>query len=264
MKKDAITLLDGSSWSKKELMEKMRDDNFYYGYMGRATLSSSAVKMLADSPKVYQYHLNGHDIEGAALDVGGLVHHMILEPEKVEDYYVTVDVSSRQTNAFKDAKNSNSAKTVITRKEYEGAERCSLAARKNPHIMDALNESIFETPVVGEISGLPFRAKADLLSSDGERMWDIKTTSDVKSFRKSAHLYCYNAQAYIYCSLFNVKPENYKYLVVDKGSYDIGVFSVSEEFMMSGEALVNKAINNYLEYFVRGVDLNSYTIQETL
>jgi len=95
-------------------------------------------------------------------------------------------------------------------------------------------------------------------------MWDIKTTSDVKSFRKSAHLYCYNAQAYIYCSLFNVKPENYKYLVVDKGSYDIGVFSVSEEFMMSGEALVNKAINNYLEYFVRGVDLNSYTIQETL
>ena len=50
---DSITLLDGSTWDKQELLEKMNDDNFYYGYLSQAALSSSSLKLLLDSPKTY-------------------------------------------------------------------------------------------------------------------------------------------------------------------------------------------------------------------
>lgn len=29
-----IRLLDGKEWEKKELLDRMDDDNFYYGYLG--------------------------------------------------------------------------------------------------------------------------------------------------------------------------------------------------------------------------------------
>lgn len=263
MKSNNITLLDGSSWDVNELIKRMSDDTFYYGYMGKASLSSSSVKMLADSPKVYNYYLNGQEIEGAALDVGALVHHLILEPHKIDDNYIIVDTSSRQTNVFKGAK-AESNKTTITRKEYEQANRAATAALKNPVVQEIMKDCTAEVPIVGRIYDLPFRAKADLISASGEYLYDIKTTSDVKSFRKSAFLYSYNAQAYIYCTLFNINPANFKYIVVDKGSYDIGVFTLSDEFISSGRELTVKALNNYQEYFVRGVDLNNFTIQETL
>ena len=50
-----ITLLNGESFPKKELLEKMMDDEFYYGYLGKNALSSSSIKLLLDSPKKYKY-----------------------------------------------------------------------------------------------------------------------------------------------------------------------------------------------------------------
>ena len=46
-----ITLLNGETFSEKYLLEKMKDDEFYYGYLGKNALSSSSIKLLLDSPK---------------------------------------------------------------------------------------------------------------------------------------------------------------------------------------------------------------------
>ena len=43
---DTIKLLDGSEWNVKEILEKMEDNNFYYGFLGKNTLSSSDAKNL--------------------------------------------------------------------------------------------------------------------------------------------------------------------------------------------------------------------------
>ena len=34
-----IVLLDGTVWDKTDLLDKMNDDNFYYGYLSQAALS---------------------------------------------------------------------------------------------------------------------------------------------------------------------------------------------------------------------------------
>ena len=43
---DKIKLLDGKEWDKQELLDNMMSDDFYYGYLSKAALSSSSAKML--------------------------------------------------------------------------------------------------------------------------------------------------------------------------------------------------------------------------
>jgi hypothetical protein len=117
----------------------------------------------------------------------------------------------------------------------------------------------FEMPAIGDVSGLPHRAKADILHR-GVAVYDLKTTSDIGSFSHSSKRYGYPAQVYIYSTLFGIDYKNFQFIVVDKGSKDIGVFSVSESFYLEGKRLVDKAVRVYTEYFINGEDLDNYII----
>ena len=48
-----IKLLNGEEFEKKDILEKMMDDSFYYGYLGKNALSSSMCKSLIESPEAY-------------------------------------------------------------------------------------------------------------------------------------------------------------------------------------------------------------------
>ena len=52
---DDIELLNGERFRHDEILELMKDDKFYYDYLGKAALSSSSIKLLLDSPKKYKY-----------------------------------------------------------------------------------------------------------------------------------------------------------------------------------------------------------------
>ena len=80
-----IELLDGTSHDKNELLEKMMDDSFYYGYLAKAALSSSALKKLLQSPKAYKSSLEQSQEETKALREGKLIHLLLLDLEK-QDY----------------------------------------------------------------------------------------------------------------------------------------------------------------------------------
>ena len=97
---DQITLLDGNVYGKKQLLNKMQDDSFYYGELSKLALSSSSLKLLLDSPKTY-YYVNkyGQNETTAALRSGHLFHLAILEPEKYEQVKF-VEVHSRNAKAF--------------------------------------------------------------------------------------------------------------------------------------------------------------------
>jgi hypothetical protein len=109
-----IELLDGSTWDKATVMEKMMEDSFYYGYLSKAALSSSACKLLLQSPKTYHYVTKYGQDESDAFSVGRLVHLMALEPHRVEEYDI-IDVQSKNTNIWKEAKERGGQ--IITKKE---------------------------------------------------------------------------------------------------------------------------------------------------
>ena len=256
---DTIELLNGELFRQDEILELMKSDDFYYGYLGKAALSSSSIKLLLDSPKKYKYVTEYGSQESNALDAGWLFHTAILEPDVFEKQ-IFVDVQSKNSKAYKLAKEEHGK--VFTMKQKNDAERLADAFLRNEHALQLITNCEFEVPAIKMIHGYAFRGKADVL--DSYRIEDLKTTSDLKAFPYAARKYGYDVQVYLYSELFNKSYEEFKFIAIDKGSLDIGIYDCSEAFYNSGKEKVTKAIETFETFFINGADLESYCIKGTL
>jgi hypothetical protein len=256
---DSITLLDGSVWDKQELLEKMNDDSFYYGYLSGAALSSSSLKLLLDSPKTYYNVTKYGNEESQALRDGWLFHTAILEPE-VFSSQIFVDVQSKNTKAYKEAVAEHGK--VFTSAERSAAERMADAFLRNTKAVELIRDCEFEVPAVDNVLGFPFRGKADVLGKS--RIVDLKSTSDIKAFPYSAKKYSYDVQCFLYSHLFGIDYKDFVFLVLDKKSLDIAIYHCSEEFYHSGEQKVEKALEVYDTYFLQAADLDQYYLEGIL
>jgi hypothetical protein len=254
-----ITLLDGKTWDKSELLDNMMDDSFYYGYLSKAALSSSSLKMLLSSPKTYYNVTTYGQAEHQALRDGWLFHTAILEPE-VFNSQVFVDVASKNTKAYKLAKEQHGK--VFTKTEKKQAERLADAFWRNEKAMEYMTDCEYEIPAIDEVMGMPFRGKADVLGAG--RVVDLKTTTDLKAFKFSAMKYSYDIQCYLYCHLFDIDYKDFTFIAIDKGSLDIGIYHCSEEFYFRGEKKVEESIKSYETFFLNGADLDQYYIEGIL
>ena len=254
-----MNLLDGTTWDKQELLEKMNDDSFYYGYLSTAALSSSSLKLLLDSPKTYRNVTQYGNEESQALRDGWLFHTAILEPEVFESQ-VFVDVASKNTKAYKMAKEEHGK--VFTMTEKNDAERLADAFLRNTKAVELIRDCEFEVPAIDYVQDFPFRGKADVLGKG--RIVDLKSTTDLKAFPYSAKKYSYEMQCYLYCNLFGIDYKDFVFLAMDKKSLDIGIYHCSEEFYYAGEQKVTAALEIYDTYFLQATDLDQYYIEGIL
>lgn len=252
---EKIKLLDNKYYNRAELLKRMLDDEFYYGELNTLALSSSSLKQLLSSPKTYNFSLKYGSEESAALRAGALFHWAILEPEKFASQKF-VEVQSRNTKKFREAKEEFGK--VFTAKERSEAERLVDAFYRNEHAKELITKADFEIPAIDNVLGMPFRGKADVLGTN--RIVDLKTTTDIKGFSYSANKYGYDVQCYLYCNLFKKEYKDFHFLVLDKGSLDIGIFNCSEEFYYRGEEKVEKALHLYNKFFIEGADLDNYCL----
>lgn len=234
-----ITTFDGVSHQVDELLEKMYDDDFYYGYLGKNALSSSSLKNILKSPKIYREIMEVGQSETQALRSGKLFHWMVLEPEKMEDLHI-VEVASKNTKAFKEACKEH--ENVFTRKEVSDMEILAEVMKKNKKAMEILDDCQVEIPAIKMIKGIAFRGKADILRK--HEIVDIKTTTDIANFKWSAYKYGYDLQAYLYLKLFP-QAKQFRFLCIDKATKDIGIYECSEEFLESGREKLEKGISEY-------------------
>lgn len=255
-----IQLLNKEMWSKKDILAKMDDDGFYYGHLGKHALSSSSIKLLQTSPKKYYYITKYSKNETSpALRAGHLFHTAILEPEKYSDIKF-IDVQSRNAKKFKEAVEEYGE--CFTAKERSENERLIDAFFKNEQALQLITDCQTEVPAIGEIDGLPFRGKADVLGKTG--IVDLKTTTDIRAFPYSAKKYGYDIQVYIYCQLFEIPYTEFQFIALDKGTLDIAIYDVSEDFYLEGERKTLEAIDIYRTFFIDNADLDSYTLRGTL
>tara|TARA_R100000541_G_scaffold5598_1_gene13070 strand:+ start:14143 stop:14910 length:768 start_codon:yes stop_codon:yes gene_type:complete len=254
-----ITLLNGEHWAKEEILAQMYEDEFYYGHLGKHALSSSSLKMILKSPKTYRNVTKYGDpnSDSPALSAGKLAHWMVLEPHKIDELHF-VDASTKNTKIYKDAKEQHGE--VFLAKEKAAAERLTDAIFRNEAALQLLNKSEFEVPEVAMLEGLPFRGKADIIK--GDTIIDYKTSADLSSFRYSCDKYGYDLQAYMYLRLFNKKK--FTFLVIDKGSTDIGIFETTDEFISRGEQKFIQAVSDYKYFFEDGNDLDQYVMRGIL
>lgn len=254
-----ITLLNGETWGKEEILTQMYSDEFYYSHLGKHALSSSSLKMILKSPKTYRNVTKYGDPNGdsPALAAGKLAHWMVLEPHKIDQLHF-VDSSTKNTKIYKEAKEKYGE--VFLTKERSAAERLTDAIFRNEAALQLLTDSEFEVPEIAMLEGLPFRGKADIIQ--GDTIIDYKTSAELSSFRYSADKYGYDLQAYMYLRMFNKKK--FTFLVIDKASTDIGIFETTDEFIARGEQKFIQAVDNYKYFFQDGNDLDQYVMRGIL
>lgn len=252
-----IKLLNGEEWSREELLVRMLQDDFYYGYLGQNALSSSSAKELLKGAKAYHNSLS-IQASGQALRDGRLIHLNLLEPEKVENLHIVN--GTKATKAFKEAVKLHGIDNVYTNSEQANAHFITKELNNCKPVRDLLDGAAFEVPEIGCVDGLPFRAKADILRPNC--VIDLKTTSDIGSFKYTAKKYGYDLQAALYMELFGV--DEFQFIVIDKNTKQIGVYDVSGSFIDSGWEKLERAIKEYRIYTSNSFNLSDYVEYGTL
>lgn len=249
-----IKLLNGDEFKVSDIIPKMYDDVFYYGYLGQHALSSSSCKKLIESPKAYATSLTEGSPDSQALRDGRLTHLCVLEPHRLDEF--TFVDGTKASNNFKLTAEELGKDLVYTNLELNKAQKIAEAVLANEEAAALLSGCEFEIPAIGEFMGLPFRGKAD--AKKGTTIIDLKTTANIQDFEYSAKKYSYDLQAALYLDLFDA--DDFIFLVVDKRTLDVGVYTITAGFVDSGLQKLQVATDAYKNYIMSDYDLEQYAI----
>jgi len=242
--------------TKEEIIEKLRDDEHYYGDFGKQYRSNSDISTLLNNPLA----LGEQSKPSPAFLVGGYFHTAILEPNKLKKYKV-IKSTTRNTKAYKEL---SGGELCLLQHEVDKIEIMTEKIMEND-ICRGLIRGIdveYEKPGITELEGLLWKGKADIVNHDEKLIIDLKTTKDINSFKRSAYRWNYDSQAYIYSKLFGYE---FVFIAMDKTTHQIAVMDCSPEFYESGKDKVKRAVEAYdLFYKTDGFDPSQYFINLTL
>ena len=242
----------------KEIYEKLRNDEHYYGDYGKQFLSNSDISTLLKNPR----DLHKPRPSSPAFLVGGYFHTSILEPDKLNRFKI-IDATTRNTKKYKEI---SDGEICLLQHEVDKIQLMTETMMSNDVCRDlikpVLAEVDYEEPRVGKIFDNMWKGKADIINHEEKLVIDLKTTADIDKFRWSASKYNYDSQAYIYSTLFGYEMI---FIVIDKETRQVGIFDCSPEFYKRGEEKVRQASAAYdLFYKTEDFDHNQYLINQTL
>ena len=240
---------------KKEILQKLKNDEDYYGDFGNQFLSNSDIsKLLKDPLNLHQQYK-----PSPAFLIGGYFHTCILEPDKLEKYKV-VKSTTRNTKVYKDVAG---GELCLLQHEVDMIELMRDKLMANDICKDLVQGNVeYEVPMVTELFNNKWKGKADIVNHDEKLIIDLKTTADINKFKYSATKYNYDSQAYIYSKMFGYE---FLFIAIDKSTHQIGMFDCSPQFYERGEDKVSRASEAYdLFYKTKEFDPKQYFISKTL
>tara|TARA_Y100000287_G_scaffold97959_1_gene78181 strand:+ start:929 stop:1657 length:729 start_codon:yes stop_codon:yes gene_type:complete len=240
----------------KEAIERLRNDEDYYGDFGKQYLSNSDIDALLNNPLNFKKQSQ----QTPAFLIGGYFHTCILEPHKLDKYKI-VKSSTRNTKLYKEIAGED---ICLLEHEADAIELMREKVLDNELFRDMIQDGKveYETPGITELEGMKWKGKADVINHSHQLIVDLKTTNNINSFASSAYKYNYDSQAYIYSKMFGYELI---FIVIDKKTHQLGLFDCSDGFLQSGQNKVAKAVQAYNEFFVNGDgDFSQYYISKTL
>ena len=254
--------------NKEKILQRLCNDEDYYGKFGNQFLSNSHVgKLLKDPLRAFE-----PSKPSPAFLVGGYFHTCILEPDKLDKYKV-VKSTTRNTKEYKDV---SGGELCLLQKEVDEIELMREKVMANDICKDLIQGRPFatgdyeheygsieyEVPMITELFGNKWKGKADIVNHEEKLIIDLKTTADIDKFQWSASKFNYDSQAYIYSKLFGYE---FLFIVIDKNTHQIGMFDCSPQFYERGEDKVRRASEAYdLFYKTKDFDPKQYFISKTL
>ena len=242
--------------NKKEILEKLKDDEHYYGEYGRQFISNSDIRTLMTNPLEFKKPTPS----APHFLIGGYFHTAILEPDKIKNFKI-VEASSRNTKAYKEITN---GEVCLLQHEVDKTEALVDKIMNNKVCRDFIHadNNEFEVPGVAQLGSNWWKGKADIINHNEKLIVDLKTTQDLDKFQWSAKKYNYDSQAFVYKNLFGY---DMIFIAIDKNTGQIGIFDCSDDFLSSGFNKVEKANEVYdLFYKTEGFEPHNYFINKTL
>ena len=242
--------------NRNTILQKLKNDEDYYGNFVNQFLSNSHVGRLLKDP------LNAFEPSkpSPAFLIGGYFHTCILEPDKLKKYKV-VKATTRNSKAYKDVAG---GELCMLEQDVDMVEMLRDKMMANDICRDLIQEGNveYEVPMITDLFGQTWKGKADIVNHDEKLIIDLKTTADINKFQYSAKKYNYDSQAYIYSKLFGYEM---LFIVIDKTTHQIGMFDCSPQFYERGEDKVSRASEAYdLFYKTEDFDPKQYFISKTL
>ena len=221
----------------KDNIERLDNDEDYYGEFGKQFLSNSDIKSLLENPSQFK-----HSEKTLPMLIGNYFHTAMLEPDKLDDYPI-LDVATRNNKAYKE---SAMGELIMLQREVDEITMLTDKMKGNMDIFDIIyaKGNKFEVPMIKELHSEMWKGKADIVTDT--HVIDLKTTSDISKFKSSAWVYNYDSQAYLYQEFFG-KPM--KFIVGCKKTLQLGVFECSPEFIERGRDKVLDAIISWRKFF---------------
>ena len=242
----------------KEIIDRLRNDEDYYGDYGNKFLSNSHISKLLKNPmSLYDKTPNNPNFL-----VGGYFHTAILEPDKIKSFKV-IESSTRNTKKYKEI---SGGELCLLQHEVDGIELMVDKMMANDICRDLIQPDngsvVYEEPGITNLFGNTWKGKADIINHNEKLVIDLKTTGDIDKFKWSAQKFNYDSQAYIYRNLFNY---DMLFVVIDKNTHQIGLYDCSPDFYRTGRDKVEKASEVYdLFYKIENFDHRQHLITKTL
>ena len=241
---------------KQQILQKLCNDEDYYGDFGNQFLSNSHIgKLLKDPLNVFK-----PSKRTPAFAVGGYFHTCILEPDKLESFKV-IKSKTRNTKEYKEL---SGGEICLLEHDVDGILLMRDTVMANDICKDLIRglQTEYEQPGIIDLYDNKWKGKADIVNHEEKLIIDLKTTGDIDRFKWSASKFNYDSQAYIYSKMFGYEM---LFIVIDKTTNQIGMFDCSPEFYERGEDKVRRASEAYdLFYKTKDFDPKQYFISKTL
>ena len=145
---------------KSEIIDKLRDDDHYYGDFGKQYLSNSNIKILLSNPE----NLHKPIPSNPNFIMGGYFHTAILEPDKIKKYRI-IETSTRNTKVYKEM---SGGELCLLQHEVDMLESLVDKMMNNNVCRDLISPVVahvdYEEPQITELFGQMWKGKADIIN----------------------------------------------------------------------------------------------------
>lgn len=227
----------------------------------RRYLSSSVLKTILKSLNDYKLQY----IDGitktfgnkSALDVGSLVHSLILEPELVESSYNFFPGFRKQGQQYdtwlSELAPDRATLPIISMPQKKQANDLLQAYKSNTTAVELMKSVVCEHTICSTLFGVDVKVRFDAIDVEAGHILDVKTTgysADIDSFKQTMKDLNYPLSGALYCAVaeqFYGKPFTFIYIVLSKQDpITCRVYKTSEATAAIGLRQVQTACQKYL------------------
>jgi hypothetical protein len=238
----------------------------------KGPVSKSLLWAFHKSPFKWMYGSKDGFSPTPAMELGSLIHCMVLTPALLNEEFIVSPYDSFRTNDAKDWRDEHKAQgiSVVSQEMWDTAHSAYCELMDNP-LFPASYDYNPEVAVFGEIDGVEIKGMIDMvhhpLHREGDSLYDLKTTASIESEDALQRLILnrgYHWQAALYLDLYNKASgdsrDSFVFVFIETCSpYETAFVRITSDFIQQGRREYMAALAHWkmcvdAEYFPRKIE----------